>query len=459
MQFYEEESKKVKVLNLLCREVHKRHTAMNLKDLLLQVTKSYDISNDQILGLSVDSAANITKAVNDLISVLNRDSLAIMEDRDCSLDDSDEKELGLLDDVYPSESIEVFQPKAVRISCVAHKLQLAVNKFMWKNKDVAKIIEKATKISAKLRTPLVRLRMSVENVGNALMNQVTRWNSTFLMMERLTSLKQFCRKIETEKEFEQLSMQETSWIQIENVVYTLESVSKLTTQLQAEDLLVSDFLYFWFAAKKKLEDCKIFYAIDLLNCIQEKESFILENPIILSGWFLDKNLSFLMSEIQQIEAKKFIRMVMKKTNKLEKIADVESENEMSDENVDMSVSEEESFEKFLQNQGKKCRETIVSKELNHSKKSSKLEKEMEDYGKLAVPRKRRNQLEWWNGHINTFPILSKIALVIISTPVTEVSVERLFSHLKFILNKHRSRLSGPFLEDILFLRMNNVFNN
>ena len=53
----------------------------------------------------------------------------------------------------------------------------------------------------------------------------------------------------------------------------------------------------------------------------------------------------------------------------------------------------------------------------------------------------------------------KIALAIISTPVTEVSVERLFNHLKFIQNKHRFRLSGPLLEDILFLRMNNVFRN
>ena len=55
-----------------------------------------------------------------------------------------------------------------------------------------------------------------------------------------------------------------------------------------------------------------------------------------------------------------------------------------------------------------------------------------------------------------FPLLSVIALDIICAPVTEVTVERLFSHLKLILTKFRSSMKPDLLDDILFLRMNDI---
>ena len=39
--------------------------------------------------------------------------------------------------------------------------------------------------------------------------------------------------------------------------------------------------------------------------------------------------------------------------------------------------------------------------------------------------------------------------------IAQVSVERLFSGLKFILDDLRARLSGKSVEDIMFLRVNN----
>jgi hypothetical protein len=53
-----------------------------------------------------------------------------------------------------------------------------------------------------------------------------------------------------------------------------------------------------------------------------------------------------------------------------------------------------------------------------------------------------------------FPLLSKIAIVVFSIPLTEVSVERLFSFLNFVLDPQRNRLGGDILNDILFLGMN-----
>ena len=63
---------------------------------------------------------------------------------------------------------------------------------------------------------------------------------------------------------------------------------------------------------------------------------------------------------------------------------------------------------------------------------------------------------WKNDAAVEFPILKKIANIVLLAPIAETDVERLFSHLNFILNKYRSTLSGPLLEDIMILRLNKV---
>ena len=64
---------------------------------------------------------------------------------------------------------------------------------------------------------------------------------------------------------------------------------------------------------------------------------------------------------------------------------------------------------------------------------------------------------FWKIHGAKLPQLSSIALDIISVPVTEVTSERLFSHLNIVFNKLRAKLDTDVLNDILFLRWNQKF--
>lgn len=66
-------------------------------------------------------------------------------------------------------------------------------------------------------------------------------------------------------------------------------------------------------------------------------------------------------------------------------------------------------------------------------------------------------LQFWKDLCLKYPVLSAAALDIICSPMTEVTVERLFSHMSFILSPLRNRLTGEILEAILFLRLNNKF--
>lgn len=57
------------------------------------------------------------------------------------------------------------------------------------------------------------------------------------------------------------------------------------------------------------------------------------------------------------------------------------------------------------------------------------------------------------------PELFELANVIFAVPGTQVSVERLFSGLKFILSPYRTNITSQNLEDQLLVRTNRLFEN
>ncbi|KAK2579426.1 hypothetical protein KPH14_002638 [Odynerus spinipes] len=75
---------------------------------------------------------------------------------------------------------------------------------------------------------------------------------------------------------------------------------------------------------------------------------------------------------------------------------------------------------------------------------------------LEYPRldSKENILEFWDRNKNNIPELYSLAKIALSVPPTQVSVERLFSSLKYILSYLRYNLSDNILDDILMLRVN-----
>jgi hypothetical protein len=67
---------------------------------------------------------------------------------------------------------------------------------------------------------------------------------------------------------------------------------------------------------------------------------------------------------------------------------------------------------------------------------------------------KRSVLEFWKTEGDKFPILQKLALITLAAPGTQVSVEGLFSLLKFILNDQRDNLSSRNLDNVLLVRCN-----
>lgn len=63
-------------------------------------------------------------------------------------------------------------------------------------------------------------------------------------------------------------------------------------------------------------------------------------------------------------------------------------------------------------------------------------------------------IEYWKKRKFNNPKMYPLARVILSAPSTQVTVERLFSQLKFVLTDSRMRLSDVSIRDLMFLKMN-----
>lgn len=436
----------------------------------------FGIKEIQLLAVAIDSAANMTKAIDDLIKELNKVSQALMkydEKYDSTVEDNADVPLSihLLDEnpALDENLLEIIQT-AIRISCVTHKLQLAINKFLWGDEEVSKLLSAAMNLAKKLRTPIVKMKLKAEHEHflSPLLNQVTRWNSTFAMIQRLLTLKSFCQEYESDEGLEALKFSDQDWKKLQELEEVLKEPSILTTKLQGERVLVTDVIYEWLGSVNRIEEMTSEYAKRLSICIKKRTDEVIKNKIVIAGWYLDKNLGVLLDEDQIKEARKVILMVAEKKYLISSssVGNQEQEIEIgSEDGVNMDSDDDEnisSFEKRLRMKGKAIHrannDTKASTQLKMKPRRKVIEAELEYYERMNIPNQRTNSITWWNAQKDSLPILSCVALDIICVPLSEVSVERLFSHLKFIIGKYSSTMKQNLLEDILFLRLNDIFD-
>lgn len=92
----------------------------------------------------------------------------------------------LLDDVR-NRFPDIFHTNIIHgVSCAAHCLHLIVTHAINKCPSIHALIEKSRNLSKKLRTPTIRTLMKDSGLPMAVLDVVTRWNSTYTMVSRHT---------------------------------------------------------------------------------------------------------------------------------------------------------------------------------------------------------------------------------------------------------------------------------
>jgi hypothetical protein len=459
------------LVSLACREILDRHTAINIKEWLRDVCDEYEIKNNQILSAVSDNARNITKALDHLNSNLNPDQVATNFNITDDIDKDDDLFDAQIDKEINSDDeavIEYFENNAededpvfanifTKTGCVEHTLQLGINDWLLRTTNIRKIIVKAKKLAAKLRNPVITLHLRNFNFTKPIMSVDTRWNSVYYMLQRLQLLQPFCK--EFSPTIKGLGMKQTFWESLKQIVTVLEPVSVLTTQLEEQNLSLPQFLQYWKVAMIKLEKNDSPYARQLRQNILKREKIIFSNDIINAAYFLDLRFNILLSSEKNELAKNFIEAVYKKILNINHTdANIEDDDSVESCNLEESMNDDEAaLEEILQgamSQNASTSQHKTTKITHHDE----FKKELELFNKEKRLPLKTDIFVFWKMKNCEYPKLSQVAEVILTAPVTQVSVERLFAHLNFVLNKHRSTLSKDILEDIMLLRCNQKFN-
>ena len=69
-----------------------------------------------------------------------------------------------------------------------------------------------------------------------------------------------------------------------------------------------------------------------------------------------------------------------------------------------------------------------------------------------------NSKEFWNRRKTKYPSVYALHCLCNSVPATQVSVERMFSHLRYILTDQKSKMCTELLDAIVLLKCNKVFD-
>ena len=115
--------------------------------------------------------------------------------------------------------------------CAAHTLQLAI-RYGLKVRHVASLISKIRQVVVAARSPNIDAILRKKTNKGAILDQATRWGSTYLMLERLLELKPALIDIV----HPDASLSDAQWNEVKRLEGLLRHPFLTTKELQAADL-------------------------------------------------------------------------------------------------------------------------------------------------------------------------------------------------------------------------------
>lgn len=219
------------------------HTADRVLDVFESAIGSWNISKSRVFRVLTDNGSNMIAAFNIETDSNEDDDTELVEeqetdDEDDEIDDLDNDiAMRCRDERREFERLEeehqnvFFQYK--RSSCVIHTLQLVVKIFednpcfrstLKKAKGIVKKVNKSTKATEKL------IQLAKKKLRG---DCPTRWDSTFLMLERMVDVKAHLNNVLDELEWDNLSS--AQWKQIESVLALLQPFAHYTNVTSSEE--------------------------------------------------------------------------------------------------------------------------------------------------------------------------------------------------------------------------------
>lgn len=323
-----------------------------------------------------------------------------------------------------------------------------IKNIQSKIKTIIEHFHRSTVAADKLRTTQIQIN-SEKPPLKLKMDVITRWNSTFVMFQRIcliqesveASLGMLHNPVET------LSADE--WITVREICTILKPFQQITVETSAEkNVSVSKVIVLirgsMLSLNKMRPTFKMGVSVQLVDefiKLLSKHFHQMEHNTILSGaTFLDpqfKQRGFhdpaAITRIKDLLTTDMKKMIDKMSEKL---------SEPLSLNLDDDVAEDDDIWKHLDFETVKVSSTSTALV------------ELRQYTEEGNILKKENPLDWWKARENTYPRLSKLAKKYLSVVATSVPRERIYSKAGQMISERRSRLKSKNVEMILFLNAN-----
>ncbi|XP_036343114.1 uncharacterized protein LOC118752344 [Rhagoletis pomonella] len=166
------------------------------------------------------------------------------------------------------------------VPCAAHTIQLAAYDVI---KTIEKDLEECRTIVKKLRT---LVRAGNTDISLPFIDNRTRWNSTYDMMESLYRIKEYIENLDKNMYI--------NWSFVKDFLTAFQPISKCTLKLQNKQYIIRDFFRDWLTCELELADLvpDNVYADSLLNAMKIRKNVLLEYKAFVAALYLDPRFNF-----------------------------------------------------------------------------------------------------------------------------------------------------------------------
>lgn len=315
IQYMKDDQIKVRTLSMV--QTNSSHTGEYICSVLMEILDEFNIKTSQVHTITTDNGSNVVKSAEIFRTVENADLL------DQSVDDTDLRQL--FDDELDTASgthhqsetdagtgeptddfnVETMLNDAVSlleaksdiftaIRCAVHTLQLVVTVALKSTDYAKKLINKCRRIVRNLLAPNVVNMIRQQNLRMPLIDCLTRWSSTFYMLERLVELKGFYQNMKSLLP-KNCQMNDVDWQALDGIISVLKLFEVLTKKLQSVEFTVSEFYAEWINLRCEMESLQGIELVDnILAEMQIREGSLLQNDVVYSCVYLDPRFQVLL---------------------------------------------------------------------------------------------------------------------------------------------------------------------
>lgn len=396
----------------------------------------------------------------------------------------------------------------IQNDCKQHVIQLPIVRVIEENK---KYLKAAKTLAKNLRTQKISHQLQESGLLKPKLLQKIRWNYFKVMIDRLLYLKTFILDYASDKsEIQEVLEEHPDLFDVfKSMSEAFDPCERITHELQYQNYDLPTFLRDYFMMIGKLEGLTKqgnIYAQQILVKIRYEDGsktmhysrevqILIKSPMMAAALFLDPSmLRLIKCEATKIEiinlaivSLKVMNMkhlfatgMLKENVEIDDFVENLNEDDAAIQSVDVNV-ENMSIEDELDLLNSQIGIDITSNTISTAKTAtssnllSKKRKNKAEYDKAAISFEKELQkhlekiaihtnfintkedpIKYWGSKeiVSEYPLLHNIALLFLSSPLTECDVERAFSDVSNVMRKNRTCLTGDILDDIIVLRVN-----